>query len=61
MFSGNDSNSWLFEVDRYFQIHELTNPKKMIVYVISFDGLALDWYRSQEEREKFKDWADLKL
>lgn len=27
--------------------------------VISFDGPALDWYRSRDEREAFKDWADL--
>ncbi|TYK28540.1 transposon Tf2-1 polyprotein isoform X1 [Cucumis melo var. makuwa] len=32
----------------------------MTVSVISFNGPALDWYRSQEEREKFKNCSDLK-
>lgn len=27
---------------------------------ISFDGAALDWYRSHEERDPFKDWVELK-
>lgn len=30
------------------------------VAIISFDGLALDWYRSQDERESFKSWDELK-
>lgn len=30
------------------------------VSVISFDGPVLYWYRSQEEREKFKNCSDLK-
>ncbi|TYK03666.1 general transcription factor 3C polypeptide 3 isoform X1 [Cucumis melo var. makuwa] len=32
----------------------------MSVAIISFDGLALDWYRSLDERESFKSWDDLK-
>ncbi|KAA0040168.1 ty3-gypsy retrotransposon protein [Cucumis melo var. makuwa] len=32
----------------------------MIVSVISFDGLALDWFCSQEQRNKFTDWTNLK-
>ncbi|TYK30634.1 transposon Tf2-1 polyprotein isoform X1 [Cucumis melo var. makuwa] len=34
--------------------------KYIEVVVISFDGLALDWYQSHDKREAFKDWADLK-
>lgn len=60
VFSGTDPDSWLFRVDRYFQIHNLTDSEKMIVAVVSFDGAASNWYRSQEERNEFKDWADLK-
>ena len=60
MFNKIDPDSWLFRADRYFQIHKLTESEKMIVSVISFDGPALDWYQSQEEREKFTDWTDLK-
>ncbi|KAL0541464.1 hypothetical protein IC582_021509 [Cucumis melo] len=32
----------------------------MLVSTISFDGPALNWYRSQEEREKFTSWSNLK-
>lgn len=36
------------------------NLKKLIVAVISFDGVAWDWYQSKEDREPFADWKDLK-
>ena len=60
VFRGNDPNSWLFKADRYFQIYKLTDSKK-IVSVISFDGPSLDWFRSQEECDKFKDWSNLRF
>ncbi|XP_050942545.1 uncharacterized protein LOC127149990 [Cucumis melo] len=53
VFSGEDPDSWLFRAERYFQIHKLTESEKMLVSTISFDGPALNWYRSQEERDKF--------
>ncbi|KAA0045216.1 Ty3/gypsy retrotransposon protein [Cucumis melo var. makuwa] len=61
VFDGTDPDSWLFRADRYFKIHNLTDSERLTVAVISFDGLALDWYRSQEEREAFTGWDDLKL
>lgn len=54
VFNGS-ADSWLFQADRYFQIL-VTNSEKMTVSVISFDGPALNWYRLQDERDKFKDW-----
>ena len=60
IFNGDDSDSWLFRAERYFQIHKFTEFEKMIVATISFEGPALNWYRSQEEQEKFTDWANLK-
>lgn len=42
VFNGEDPNLWLFHTDQYFQIHKLTDSKKMKVATISFDGLALD-------------------
>ena len=46
--------------ERYFQIHKLTDFEKMTVATINFEGPVLNWYRSQEERDKFIDWANLK-
>ncbi|KAL4033230.1 hypothetical protein IC575_006316 [Cucumis melo] len=60
VFNGEDPDAWLFRADRYFQIHMLTDSKKMTVATISFEGPALNWYRAQEERDKFKDWENLK-
>ena len=60
IFNGDDLDSWLFRVERYFQIHKLTDYEKMTVATISFEGPALNWYRSQEERDKFAYWSNLK-
>ena len=46
IFNAEDPNSWLFRVDKNFQIHELMDFEKIIVAIISFDGPALYWYRS---------------
>ncbi|KAL4037585.1 hypothetical protein IC575_001182 [Cucumis melo] len=60
VFTGEDPDSWLFRAERYFQIHRLTESEKMLVSTISFDGPALNWYRSQEERNKFVSWSNMK-
>ncbi|KAL0533794.1 hypothetical protein IC582_028065 [Cucumis melo] len=60
VFTGEDPDSWLFRAERYFQIHKLTESKKMLVSTVSFDGPALNWYRSQEERDKFTSWSNMK-
>lgn len=60
IFLGKDPNSWLFRVEQYFEIHKLSDDEKMIVSVISFDGVALAWYRYHENRDRFTDWDNLK-
>ncbi|KAL0533232.1 hypothetical protein IC582_030448 [Cucumis melo] len=60
VFTGEDPDSWLFRAERYFQIHKLTDSEKMLVSTVSFDGPALNWFRSQEERDKFTSWANMK-
>lgn len=60
IFNGDDPDSWLFRVERYLHIHKLTEFEKMTVSTISFEGLALNFYRSQEERENFVDWVNMK-
>ncbi|TYK03419.1 transposon Tf2-1 polyprotein isoform X1 [Cucumis melo var. makuwa] len=42
------------------EILKLTKSKKMTVSIISFDGSALDWYRSHEDCNPFVNWEDLK-
>ena len=51
VFNGTNQDSWLFRADHYFKIHNLMDSKKLTMAAVSFDGPALDWYRSQEERE----------
>ncbi|TYK28503.1 Ty3/gypsy retrotransposon protein [Cucumis melo var. makuwa] len=60
VFTGEDPDSWLFRAERYFQIHKLTDSEKMLVSTVSFDGPALNWFRSQEERDRFTSWSNMK-
>ena len=60
IFNGDDPDSWLFRAERYFQIRKLTEYEKATVSTVSFEGPTLNWYRSQEEREKFVDRANMK-
>lgn len=44
-----------------FSYSKLTNSEKITVFMVSFEGVALNWYRWKEQREPFQDWKDLKL
>ncbi|XP_022137369.1 uncharacterized protein LOC111008840 [Momordica charantia] len=60
IFGGEELEAWIFRAERYFEIQKLTDEEKMIVAIISFDGIALAWYRYTDNREKHQDWNDLK-
>lgn len=60
VFNGSDPDSWLFRADHYFNTHKLSDSKKLMMVVISFEEAVLDWFKSKEERELFKDWKELK-
>lgn len=55
IFLGPYPESWLFRTERYFEIHKLTDSEKLIVIVISFDGITLAWYRWNDHRRRFVD------
>ena len=44
MFNDKDPNSWLFLAGRYFQIHKLSDAKKVLVATVSFEGPTLNWH-----------------
>uniref|UniRef100_A0A9I9E089 Uncharacterized protein n=1 Tax=Cucumis melo TaxID=3656 RepID=A0A9I9E089_CUCME len=59
-FSGKKFNSFIFWIERNFQKYELINSERVNVVVIKFDGTTLDWSRSKDEHDAFKDWLRLK-
>lgn len=61
VFSEVDFDDWMFQAERYFDIHHLSDSEKATVSVISFTGKALAWYRWNDGRPPFRDWGDLKL
>lgn len=42
VFDRNNPESWLYQAEMYFEIHELSNPKKLKVVVIRFAPIVAD-------------------
>ena len=42
IFNMENTDSWPFRADRYFQIHKLTDVEKVLVATISFEGPTLN-------------------
>lgn len=55
---GEDPESWLFKAERYFDVYKRMDLEKMTVANLSFDGIALTWYRWTDNRQKFTNWPD---
>lgn len=60
IISGENPDSCLFRVVRYFEIHQLTKWEKITAAIISFDEYVVNWYRWSHNRKKIKSWEDLK-
>lgn len=43
IFSGENPNGWLLQVERYFEVNGLTEQEKMAAIGVSSDGDALSW------------------
>ncbi|KAA0042115.1 Retrovirus-related Pol polyprotein from transposon TNT 1-94 [Cucumis melo var. makuwa] len=59
-FSGKKFDSFIFWTEQNFQKYKPIDSKRVIVAVIRFDGTTLDWSRSKDEHDAFKDWLRLK-
>lgn len=55
--NGIDPDGWLFRAECY----NLSEAEKLTVAIISFEAVALDWYRAKEEQTPFPNWKTLKM
>ncbi|XP_038875910.1 uncharacterized protein LOC120068265 [Benincasa hispida] len=60
VFNGENPDAWIFQAERYFEMHELTDEEKIRVSVISFGQDEVDWYRWANNRQKFESWEGFK-
>lgn len=45
VFAGENSESWVYRAEHYFEIHELSEKEKVKVAVVSFAPNEVDWLR----------------
>lgn len=61
-FDGSDPepDGWMFNAERYFKIHQLSDEEKQSISIIAFVEKALKWFRWVHERLKIEVWNGLK-
>ena len=57
VFNGDNPDGWLFRVERYFEINNLTFAKKCRATVVCLEGEALAWYYYKDGRRGFRGWS----
>ncbi|KAA0047746.1 transposon Tf2-1 polyprotein isoform X1 [Cucumis melo var. makuwa] len=57
---GKKFDSLIFWTERNLQKYKPIDSERVIVAVIRFDRTTLDWSRSKDEHNAFKDWLRLK-
>ena len=60
MFMGENSESWVYRVEHFFEINSLPETEKVKVDIISFGQDEVDWYIWSHNRKKVESWEDSK-
>ncbi|TYK26819.1 putative membrane-bound O-acyltransferase C24H6.01c isoform X5 [Cucumis melo var. makuwa] len=60
MFLGENPESWVYRVEHFFEINNLSEAEKVKVVVVSFGQDEVDWYRWSHNPKKVESWEDLK-
>lgn len=60
IFKGEHPDSWVYQAEHFFEIHELIEEEKIKVAIISFNHDSVDWYRWSHNQSSIESWAELK-
>lgn len=60
IFLGEDSEWWIYIVERHFSLYQMLEDDKFAATVTSFEGKALKWFKWEDHCQPIKDWIDLK-
>ena len=56
VFEEDDPNSWVFRVEQYFSVNQLSDEEKLDFDALGFEGVALAWFQWEQRRRRFKSW-----
>ncbi|CAO2813620.1 unnamed protein product [Amaranthus hypochondriacus] len=60
MFNGENPDSWIRKVEKYFSFYQLGEREKLEAAAVSFEGEAEIWFDWEEQNENIRNWQDLK-
>lgn len=60
MFSGEDPLGWVFRVERFFRMSNISAEEKLDAATVALEGKALSWFLWVESRRPWRNWTDLK-
>ncbi|XP_071709300.1 uncharacterized protein [Rutidosis leptorrhynchoides] len=57
-FGGSDPAEWLYKVKKFFQFHNISEDKKLMLVSMHLDGLASNWFQWLEVTNQLHSWMD---
>ena len=59
-FNGSNSDEWISHAEKYFVLKCLNNEEQLQISASSFEGVALRWFRWENQRRPLRRWKDMK-
>ncbi|KAG2303096.1 hypothetical protein Bca52824_031747 [Brassica carinata] len=60
VFNGEDAETWVLCVEKYFELEDLMEEDKLRTVRMCFVGDALIWYQWERNRNPFLTWEHMK-
>jgi len=60
LFSGDDPGSWLFRIERYFNVNRILEEEKLDAVAVCLEGRALHWFQWMETWQTVNEWGEFK-
>lgn len=57
---GEGPYEWVYKVERYVTVNELSEREKLTVAALCLEGKALTWYQWREQRQPMQSWSEFK-
>lgn len=58
-FSGEGVEGWLFQIEHYFEVHQIPPEQKLMITTFYMSGEALGWYLWMKTTKQVETWETL--
>ena len=60
IFEGEDAYGWVYRVECYLTINELSEREKLMAAALCLEGKVLAWFQWREQRQLLRSWGEFK-